>query len=57
MDTNKYSSDVTAKGDDVQETAGSITPELMQWVLKQCEKRRRTARPSSAWVTTTLSRT
>ena len=38
MDTNKYSSDVTAKGDDVQETAGSITPELMQWVLKQCEK-------------------
>ena len=29
MDTNKYSSDVTAKGDDIQETAGSITPELM----------------------------
>lgn len=38
MDTNKYSADVTEDGDDVQETAGGITDELMQWVLMQCEK-------------------
>ena len=38
MDTNRYSSDVTDGGDDVQDTAGGITPELMQWILKQCEK-------------------
>ena len=38
MDTCKYSSDVTADGTDEQETSGSITPELMKWVLEQCEK-------------------
>ena len=38
MDTGKYSSDSTGKGNDVAETAGAIAPELMQWVLEQCEK-------------------
>ena len=38
LDSCKYSADATAKGNDVQETSGCLTPELMEWALKQCEK-------------------
>ncbi|MGN0635333.1 MAG: metallophosphoesterase [Acutalibacteraceae bacterium] len=37
LDTNKYTADATADGEDVQETAGNITDELMAWALEEIQ--------------------
>lgn len=38
MDSCKYSSDSTKSGENVQETGGSFSAELMQWILDECAK-------------------
>ena len=37
LDGGRYSADNTDKGNDEHETAGSFTPELLQWAVEQCE--------------------
>ena len=37
LDVNIYSSDVTKKGTDEQETGGAITDDLMEWALSEIE--------------------
>ncbi len=38
MDVSKYSADNTASGKAEHETGGYMTPELLHWVLAQCEQ-------------------
>lgn len=36
-DGGKFTSDITESGEDKQETAGTFTPELLEWILKEAE--------------------
>ncbi len=36
-DGGKFTSDITESGEDKQETAGTLTPELLEWILEEAE--------------------
>lgn len=38
LDGGRYTADNTDKGDDVQETAGSFTEDLLKWAVNECKK-------------------
>lgn len=38
LDGGRYTADNTDKGDDVQETAGSFTEDLLKWTVDECKK-------------------
>lgn len=38
LDAGRYTADNTDKGNDVQETAGSLTEDLLKWAVNECKK-------------------